>query len=147
MLFEMRKSYVSYTRDEFRDRLYGIRWMLGLSESFEDVTREIGTGEVVYELDVTREFGLTDGVARRLRVYTTIDEASGLTYGLGSTKVKVLLVESDGRGERYSRVGNHLRIATLFDNLKETIDRVMREVSSGVTYRSETCLLRALASG
>lgn len=116
----MKKYYVEFSREEFERKLKGIQYLLGFDD-FKDITSELEECgktifERVYELELLNQ---------RIRIYSTIDVRTDCTREVGNDKVKLISIVTNGDGKfKYCNLGKHVRIHTLFDNMKKTLEKI-----------------------
>lgn len=111
------KLFMGFDRIEFERKLKGIQYMLDLND-FIDVTESLSVNgkvmlERIYECDMGNQF---------IRIYSTVDIRTDCTREVGNDKVKILSVIKNNDGsEKYHLLGKHLRINSLFDNMKKSL--------------------------
>jgi hypothetical protein len=114
-----KKEYVEFSRVEFERKLVGIQYLLGWNE-FKDVTSDLEVeGKTIFERVYEVEFA-----GKYIRIYSSIDVRTDRTRESGNDKVKVVSILREDGKEKYCNLGKHVRIHTLFDNIKKTFDKV-----------------------
>lgn len=123
------KQYVGFSREEFELKLKGIQYLLGWND-FKDVTDQLSSNgklmwERIYEFQVDNIY---------VRIYSTVDTRTNLTRDSGNDKVKIISVLKSSESEKYFLLSKHVRIISLFDNIKKSLSRLNSSFNSEDEY-------------
>lgn len=87
----------------------------------EDFKKENDTWERIYEIP-------TQNKAVSIVVFSSVDLRTNQTREKGKDAVRIVLKWKTKNGDMYKRVAKHLRIETLFDNLKRSLKEAKSQI-------------------
>lgn len=128
----MAREYVPFSQKKFEYELFNMKKKLGFY-SYSNITEDlIRNGylikEEVYMVTTYRK-------DTNILIYSSLDVRSNRVRTVGSDAVRVVLVRRTKDGKHfYKRLGKHLRINTLFNNLYNTIAKGLKESNKGNWY-------------
>ena len=125
------KRYYKYTKKHFE---WGVRNFLIENKLgfLKDITEEyINEGNETWE----RIYSIsTRNRAVDILVYSSIDIRTNQTRDCGDDAVRLVLRWKTKNGYVYKRIAKHLRIKTLFDNMKKSVEKTQNGVFN-LNYR------------
>jgi hypothetical protein len=121
----MAKQYYQFSKKHFE---YGVKGILINKRAgfLEDITDEwLNSGKETWE----RIYKIsTKNRAVDIIIFSSIDMRTNEVREIGADAVRVVTRWTTRRGELFKRVGKHLRIKTLFNNLEKSILKAQGEV-------------------
>lgn len=124
----MRKYYqygIAEFEAKFKKSVYDsyLKQPVDITEKFAE---ENPTWERIYEIP-------TKNKSVSIIVFSSLDLRTNKTRSVGDDAVRVVMKWKTKNGEVYKKVGKHLRIETLFSNLKKSLTKARSEVFN-LTY-------------
>ena len=118
------KKYYQYKAREFEGKLRKVTYDSYLKQPVditEDFKKENDTWERIYEIP-------TQNKAVSIVVFSSVDLRTNQTREKGKDAVRIVLKWKTKNGDVYKRVAKHLRIETLFDNLKRSLKEAKSQI-------------------
>lgn len=121
----MSRQYYQFGKKHFE---YGVReFLIGSRIGFlKDITDEyLGEGNETWEHVYSIS---TKNKSADILVYSSVDMRTGYVREHGDDAVRLVLRWNTKNGYVYKKLGKHLRIKTLFQNMKKTIESAQQSV-------------------
>jgi hypothetical protein len=114
-------KYYKFSKKHFEFELKGIliKNKLGFMEDITEQWREEGnvTWERIYKIS-------TKNKSLDIIMFSSVDINTNSVRDIGSDAVRIILAWKTKNGTVYKHIAKHLRITTLFDNIKKTLDTI-----------------------
>lgn len=113
--YNLENIYIDFEKEIIKE----LSWFFG--DITEDFKKENDTWERIYEIP-------TQNKAVSIVVFSSVDLRTNPTREKGKDAVRIVLKWKTKNGDMYKRVAKHLRIETLFDNLKRSLKEAKSQI-------------------
>ena len=118
------KRFYQYGKKHFEFELRRLLFknkMGSMEEITEDFSRENYTEERIYKIK-------TKNPSVSIIVFSSVDIKTNFTRDIGADAVRIVLEWKTKNGFVYKKVGKHLRIDTLFNNVEKSLLKAKNEI-------------------
>lgn len=113
--YNLENIYIDFEKEIIKE----LSWFFG--NITEDFKKENDTWERIYEIP-------TQNKAVSIVVFSSVDLRTNQTREKGKDAVRIVLKWKTKNGDMYKRIAKHLRIETLFDNLKRSLKEAKSQI-------------------